>query len=82
MTNKLIARWTLGPCSKFGMACVKKSIQEFSKIYPEFDRVICYNNIEKPIVFSNLNFLFLFFLLPNLINFFQRYLLQMMLPGK
>jgi hypothetical protein len=46
--NKPIARWTLGPCSRFGIISIKKSIKEFSKIYPKFERIVCYNNVERP----------------------------------
>jgi hypothetical protein len=45
---KPLARWTIGPTSKCGMEILKESVQLFSKIYPNIDRIICYNQIEKP----------------------------------
>lgn len=45
---KPLARWTIGPTSKCGLEILKESLYSFSKIYPDIDRIICYNQIEKP----------------------------------
>lgn len=50
MPNKPIARWTLGPVSPIGQEILLESIARFATVYPEFDRVVCYNNIESDIV--------------------------------
>jgi hypothetical protein len=50
MLNKPIARWTLGPVSPVGQEILLESITKFASIYPEFHRVICYNNIESKVV--------------------------------
>lgn len=44
---KPIARWTVGPVSQTGLDILKHSIDLFSKIYPEFERIICFNNLNK-----------------------------------
>lgn len=40
-----LARWTIGPVSDTGFDILKESLRLFSAVYPEFDRVICYNHI-------------------------------------
>ena len=51
MTNKKpLARWTLGPVSSIGHEILLESIQKFKKIYPEFDCILCFNNINPDIV--------------------------------
>jgi hypothetical protein len=42
---KLFARWTIGPVSVTGHEILRKSIAEFSLVYPEFERVVCFNHI-------------------------------------
>lgn len=42
---KPIARWTIGPVTNCGKAILRESISIFANIYPEFDRVICFNNL-------------------------------------
>lgn len=44
--NKPLARWTIGPVSNAGYEILLESISSFSKNYPEFDRVVCCNNID------------------------------------
>lgn len=44
---KFLARWTIGPVSDIGKQILRESVNNFSKIYPEFKRVVCYNHIEK-----------------------------------
>lgn len=43
---KKIARWTIGPVSSIGFDILLESLRFFSKIYPEIERVICFNNID------------------------------------
>lgn len=43
---KPIARWTIGPVNNLGFKILKESIISFSKVYPEFDLVLCHNNLE------------------------------------
>jgi hypothetical protein len=45
-----IARWTIGPVSNSGQEILRESILKFSYIYPEFERILCYNNINEEIV--------------------------------
>lgn len=44
---KPLVRWTLGPVSDLGYEVLLESIKNFALIYPEFDRVVCFNNIDK-----------------------------------
>ena len=44
---KPIARWTIGAVSNTGFDVLRHSIVLFSKIYPEFERIVCFNSIEK-----------------------------------
>jgi hypothetical protein len=41
-----LARWTFGNCSLAGEEILKHSLKRFSVLYPEFDRVVCYNNLK------------------------------------
>ncbi len=43
---KPLARWTIGPVTNAGIECLEHSVRHFKQIYPEFDRVICCNNIK------------------------------------
>ena len=47
---KPLVRWTIGPVSELGHKILKRSVEKFKKIYPEFDCVVCYNNIEKKLL--------------------------------
>jgi hypothetical protein len=47
MIEKPIARWTLGPVSNLGHEILLESLKQFTSVYPEFDRVVCYNNIDQ-----------------------------------
>lgn len=40
--QKPLARWTIGNCTKDGLACLKASIESFQKFY-DTNIVICYN---------------------------------------
>lgn len=42
---KPLARWTLGKTTKLGEETLTQSVKRFKKIYPEFDLIICYNNL-------------------------------------
>lgn len=42
---KYVARWTVGPVSKWGFDCLRRSVAEFRKIY-DVRCVVCYNGIE------------------------------------
>lgn len=44
---KPLVRWTIGPVADLGYEILLESVVKFSEVYPEFDRVICYNNIDK-----------------------------------
>lgn len=41
-----LARWTIGDVSDTGKEILVESVRLFRRIYPEFDRVVCYNNLE------------------------------------
>lgn len=43
---KPLARWTIGHVTDAGIECLEHSVRHFKEIYPEFDRVICCNNIK------------------------------------
>lgn len=45
MKNKPLVRWTVGPVSNLGWEILAESVKTFGKIYPEFDRIVCYNHI-------------------------------------
>lgn len=45
MKNKPLARWTIGNVSLTGFEILNHSIKNFRKNYPEFDCLICYNEI-------------------------------------
>ena len=45
--NQPIIRWTIGPTTKDGFEVLEKSVNRFGKIYPEFRRIVCYNQIKK-----------------------------------
>jgi len=42
-----IARWTVGQVSNYGMEILRRSLRTFEDIYPEFDLVVCCNNIDR-----------------------------------
>lgn len=42
---KPIARWTIGPVTSCGKKILRESVSIFTSIYPEFDRIICFNNL-------------------------------------
>lgn len=42
---KPLVRWTIGPVNGCGMEILEESVKQFGRIYPEFDRVVCYNQI-------------------------------------
>lgn len=44
---KPLARYTISQCSEEGFAALSHSVKLFKEIYPEFDIVICYNNLNK-----------------------------------
>lgn len=50
MSFKPLARWTIGPVSNCGMEILRESVKVFEKIYPEFDLVVCYNNINLEVI--------------------------------
>ena len=45
---KPIARWTIGPVSNCGMKILEESLSAFKKVYPDIDRIVCYNQIKAP----------------------------------
>lgn len=42
---KPVARWTIGDVSETGFKILYESVKKFHNIYPEFKKIICYNNI-------------------------------------
>jgi len=42
-----LARWTIGPVSKSGMDVLRESVFRFEEVYPEFETIVCYNNIDE-----------------------------------
>lgn len=42
---KPLARWTIGNVSDIGFEILSYSVKYFRKLYPEFDCIICYNEI-------------------------------------
>lgn len=42
-----IVRWTIGPVSGEGLKVLKESVRWFSGLYPDVQKVICYNNLDK-----------------------------------
>lgn len=45
--NKLIIRWNVGPVKTAGLHILKKSVSNISRIYPQANLIITYNQIEK-----------------------------------
>lgn len=43
---KFLARWTIGPVTQIGFDILSESLYSFAKIYPEFTKVVCCNNID------------------------------------
>lgn len=43
---KPLARWTIGYTESIGKDMLRESLVRFKKLYPEFDRVVCYNHID------------------------------------
>lgn len=43
---EIVVRWTIGPVSCVGIEILEESVSRFSKIYPEFTRIICFNNLK------------------------------------
>ena len=46
---KIIARWTVGPCSECGVEILRESVNLFANLYPEAERMVCYNQIDRPV---------------------------------
>lgn len=44
---KPLARWTIGNVEKEGFKCLAMSIKTFQTIYPEFDLILCHNNLNQ-----------------------------------
>jgi hypothetical protein len=42
---KPIARWTFGKSSMLGIETLRQSVRRFRKLYPEFDLIVCHNNL-------------------------------------
>jgi hypothetical protein len=43
---KPLARWTIGPTTHSGQEILIESVSKFKEIYPEFDTIVCYNNLQ------------------------------------
>lgn len=44
--NSPIARWNVGPVKRAGINCLRRSVTKFAELYPEFTRVICFNQMD------------------------------------
>jgi hypothetical protein len=44
---KPLARWTIGPCRPEGFDILKWAIYNFKNLYPQFDCIICHNQLTK-----------------------------------
>jgi hypothetical protein len=44
---KPLARWTIGKTNDLGEETLRQSVKRFKIIYPEFDLIICCNNLNK-----------------------------------
>lgn len=42
---KPLARWIVGPVKPNGFKCLEIAIKNFNKLYPEFDLMICHNQL-------------------------------------
>jgi len=40
-----LARWTFGCCNSNGEESLRLSVRSFKRFHPEFDQIICYNNV-------------------------------------
>ena len=51
-TIKPLIRWTIGPCREEGIKSLFYSVRSFIELYPDFEYVICYNQIEEECLLS------------------------------
>lgn len=47
---KPLARWTMSNVSSAGFEILHESFKWFSQVYPEFDRILCYNNVAEELM--------------------------------
>jgi hypothetical protein len=40
-----LVRWTIGATNALGLTILRESVESFRSAYPEFDTIICYNNM-------------------------------------
>lgn len=45
-----LVRWTVGPCSQAGIQILNESVRTFAQVYPEFERVVCFNNMDYSLI--------------------------------
>ncbi len=43
--DKPLARWIIGPVKPKGFDCLKEAIDSFSNLYPQFDLLVCHNQL-------------------------------------
>jgi hypothetical protein len=44
--SRPLARWIVGPINYAGLQCLHMSVSKFRHLYPEFDLLLCYNQIK------------------------------------
>lgn len=42
-----LARWIIGPVKKSGFDCLKVAVDNFTRLHPEFDTLICHNQLDE-----------------------------------
>lgn len=47
---KYLFRWTVGNINSAGLQCLRQCINNIKKLYPEADRVVCYNQINTELI--------------------------------
>jgi hypothetical protein len=44
-SKNVLVRWTVGPVHDCGFDVLRESVRNMRRLYPEFDYVVCYNNL-------------------------------------
>ena len=47
MNKKALIRWIIGPTKINGFKCLKQSVEKIKQLYPEFDLLICHNQLNE-----------------------------------
>lgn len=45
--KRVTVRWSVGPLGKIGFRCLKESINQIARIYPQFHRIVYFNQLGK-----------------------------------